>query len=148
MRPLPLMLLSCLMLGCSSKPVEPPPGLAVTATSNSAVSPATSLATQDIFQLSGSLLTPSAGSVVELAVLLIDPHGRPQGLLGSNTLIGTGQPLPFTIGFAKHASAADQRLQLRARVSLSGHLVQRLPGKAILPQQDTNLGALQLVSAP
>mgnify|MGYP003510486173 CR=1 FL=1 len=68
--------------------------------------------------------------------------------LGSTTLTGTGQSLPFTLGFSHDQLPADLSAQLRVRVSLSGQLTQRLPGKPIATLHSQNLGALQLVSAP
>jgi uncharacterized lipoprotein YbaY len=144
MRLATLSLIGCLLSGCSSTPPEPP------ATAPLPATPAKVLSVQpaERFQLSGALLTPPAGSVVELALLMVDPKGRPKGLLGSTTLSGTGQPLPFTLGFSRDQLPADLSAQLRVRVSLSGQLTQRLPGKPITTLQSQNLGNLQLVSAP
>jgi uncharacterized lipoprotein YbaY len=86
--------------------------------------------------------------VVELALLLVDSKNRPKDLLASNTLVGTGHPLPFTLGYSRDTLPADLRPQLRARVSLSGQLIQRLPGKPLSSLHSSDLGALQLVKAP
>lgn len=147
MRLATLSLIGCLLSGCSSTPAEPPAKLPV---SPQQPAPVRALIEQPVerFQLSGALLTPPAGSVVELALLLVDPKGRPKGLLGSTTLTGTGQSLPFTLGFSRDQLPADLSAQLRVRVSLSGQLTQRLPGKPIATLHSQNLGALQLVSAP
>ncbi|MBF7730899.1 YbaY family lipoprotein [Pseudomonas sp. N040] len=144
MRLVPLILLSCLLPGCSSAPAPAAP-MPAPAVATLAVAPPAAVTR---FQLSGSLLTPPAGSVVELALLLVDAKGRPQALLASSTLTGTGQPLPFTLGFSHDTLPADLRPQLRARVSLSGQLVQRLPGQPLASLQSSHLGALQLVRAP
>lgn len=148
MRLLPLMLFSCWLSGCSSQATETVPATAVASNPASSVLAAVPQAAQELQHLNGSLLTPVSGSVVELAVLLVDSQGRPRKLLESTILSGTGQALPFTLGFAKAAVPAGQRLQLRARVSVSGRLVQRLPGQLIAPADNSYLGALQLVSAP
>ncbi len=142
-----LILFGCLLTGCSSPPAAPPPS--VTPVAPVAGTPqARSERASERFQLSGSLQTPPAGSLVELALLLVDQKGRPKDLLGSSSLAGTGQPLPFTLGFDRNDLPADLRPQLRVRVSLSGQLIQRLPGKPIATLQSQHLGALQLVSAP
>lgn len=144
MRLAPLILFGCLLSGCSSEPVTPLPGPAAMAP----VPEVSALPAIARFQLSGSLLTPPEGSVVELALLLVDSQNRPKDLLASSTLAGTGQPLPFTLGYSRDTLPADLRPQLRARVSLSGQLVQRLPGKPLSALQSSDLGALQLVKAP
>lgn len=147
MRLAPLILLGCLLSGCSSKPAAPLPSLA------SEVQPAPVITASEKpaaerFQLSGSLFTPPAGSVIELALLLVDQKGRPKVLLGSSTLTGTGQSLPFSLGFSRNDLPGGLQPQLRARVSLSGQLIQRLPGTSVATLQSQNLGALQLVKAP
>ena len=148
MRLLLLMLFSCWLSGCSSQAAETVPATAAASNPASSVVVTVPQAAQELQYLSGSLLTPAPGSVVELAVLVVDAQGRPRKLLESTTLSGTGQALPFSLGFTKAAVPAGQRLQLRARVSVSGRLVQRLPGQLIAPADNSYLGALQLVSAP
>lgn len=142
-----LSLIGCLLSGCASTPAEPPAKLPAKPLHTAPAEPA-SEPLAERFQLSGSLLTPPAGSVVELALLLIDPKGRPKDLLGSSTLNGTGQPLPFVLGFSRDQLPAGLSAQLRVRVSLSGQLTMRLPGKPIANLHSQHLGALQLVSAP
>ena len=148
MRPLPLMLLSCLLLGCANQPADEvsQPASAAKPAIQAVQTAAKNMHNQR--QLSGTLMTPPAGSRVELAVLLIDAQGYPRKLLGSGALTGTGQALPFTVVFARPAATSDLQLQLRARVTLSGQLVQRLPGKLIPPAQHDDLGNLQLIPAP
>jgi len=148
MRLLPLLLLSCLLFGCSNQPADDRPTPAPVAAAVKQIPKEAPAADPNLNQLSGTLLTPAAGSVVELAILLVDAQGRPRGLLQSRTLSGTGQALPFTLSFTKPSPAIDLRLQLRGRVSVSGRLVQRLPGKFIPAEQNSQLGALTLVSAP
>ena len=150
MRLKPMLLLSCLLLGCAAQPpdeqTEVAPPIAQPAQTAQALEPIAAAVGQH--QLRGTLLTPPAGSNVELAVLLVDSQGYPRQLLGSTTLTGTGQTLPFSLVFAEQQADAGLRLQLRAQVSLSGQLVQRLPGKSIQPSQQGDLGPLQLVKAP
>jgi uncharacterized lipoprotein YbaY len=147
MRLATLILIGCLLLGCSSKPADPPATLPAKPHNTLAATPISETPAER-FQLSGSLLTPPAGSVVELALLLVDQKGRPKDLLGSTTLNGTGQALPFALGFSRDQLPAGLTAQLRVRVSLSGQLAMRLPGKPIATLHSQNLGALQLVSAP
>ena len=148
MRPLPLILLASLMLGCSSQPADDRANSAPATTSARQPVKVAPAAEPNLNQVTGTLLTPAAGSVVELAILLVDAKGQPRSMLESHTLSGTGQALPFTLSFAKPEPVSDLRLQLRGRVSVSGQLVQRLPGKSIPAQQSNQLGALKLVSAP
>ena len=118
MRPLPLMLLSCLLLGCASQPADEvsQPASAAKPAIQAVQTAAKNMHNQR--QLSGTLMTPPAGSRVELAVLLIDAQGYPRKLLGSGALTGTGQALPFTVVFARPAATSDLQLQLRARVRI------------------------------
>jgi len=148
MRPLPLILLASLMLGCSSQPADDQANSAPANTSARQPVKVAPAAEPNLNQVTGTLLTPAAGSVVELAILLVDAKGQPRSMLESHTLSGTGQALPFTLSFAKPLQAPDLRLQLRARVSVSGRLVQRLPGQLIDPALNADLGVLQLVAAP
>ena len=148
MRSLTLMLLGCLMSGCSSPPVADQPAPSPTEKAIIKAASLTPKTAENQQQISGTLLTPAPGSVIELAVLLVDTKGQARGLVKSFTLSGTGQALPFALAFDQTTPAADLRLQLRARVSVSGRLVQRLPGQLIQPALKSNLGKLKLVSAP
>lgn len=148
MRPLPLILLACLLSGCASPPADHQPAPTPAKQPVRETSPPTPELSANLHQLSGALLTPAPGSVVELAVVLVDAQGHPRELLTSLTLSGTGQALPFALSVAMDAAPTDLRLQLRARVSVSGRLVQRLPGQFIRPELNSDLGALQLVAAP
>lgn len=148
MRPLTLMLFSSLLAGCSSPPAVDIPAPASTETSISQAPSVARVVDHNLRQLSGTLLTPPADSLVELAVLLVDSRGQPRQLLDSLSLNGTGQALPFTLNISMSPVPAALRLQLRARVSVSGQLVQRLPGRFIQPELDGQLGALALVPAP
>ena len=99
-------------------------------------------------ELRGSLLTPPAGSDVELALLLVDERDRPQRLLASQTLAGTGNALPFRLRFDPQQFPGGARIELRARISQSGRLILRLPPQRVLQADSRDFGALPLVSAP
>lgn len=144
-----LFLLGYLLAGCSSpSATRTAPIPATEAPPPMAALPQAAVLADGLHQISGTLLTPPAGSVVELAVLLVDAKGRPRQLLGSLNLEGTGQALPFTLSASAVPAGNALQAQLRARVSLSGRLVQRLPGRPLGMLQDTRLGMLQLVNAP
>lgn len=99
-------------------------------------------------ELTGSLSLPPNGSEVEMALLVVDERDRPQQLLASLKLAGTGQDLAFHLPFNPEYFPAGARVELRARVSLSGRLIQHLPAQRIQQAQTQNLGPLRLVSAP
>lgn len=99
-------------------------------------------------ELRGSLLTPPAGSEVELALLVVDERDRPQRLLGNLRLEGTGQALPFRLPFNPQYFPTGARVELRARISQSGRLILRLPPRLITQADSRDFGALPLVSAP
>ncbi len=98
--------------------------------------------------LSGQLLGVAAGAEVELALLIVDARGRPGRSLGSQQLRGDGDALPFELHFEPTPLQTGQRLELRARVSHSGRLVQRLIPRTIVSQTNQALGDLDLVAAP
>ena len=89
-----------------------------------------------------------AGSDVELALLAVDTRDRPLRLLGSLRLDGTGTALPFRLTFNPEAFPRDLRVELRARVSQSGQLIQRLAPRRIPAAESQSLGALQLETVP
>ncbi|MEO4045532.1 YbaY family lipoprotein [Pseudomonas sp. CAU 1711] len=99
-------------------------------------------------ELRGNLLTPPAGGEVEMALLVVDERDRPLQLLGSLRLTGTGQALPFRLAFDPQQFPRAARVELRARVSLSGRLIQRLPPQRVLHADSRDFGALPLVKAP
>jgi uncharacterized lipoprotein YbaY len=68
-------------------------------------------------ELSGTLQGVPAGADVELALLVIDERGRPQQLLASSTLTGTGQALPYHLRFNPEAFPPGARVELRGRAS-------------------------------
>jgi len=145
LRPLCLLFVSALLAACASAP-EPSAPPAQKAPAKPVV---TELSLPDYMrELAGTLNTPPAGSEVELALLVIDERDRPQRLLGSLKLAGTGGALPFRLPFNPAAFPADARVELRARVVESGVLTLRLPPQRITRAETQTLGALELEVAP
>jgi uncharacterized lipoprotein YbaY len=145
--------LACLFLllaACASEPPKPvtPPAPAKPAEANTPVAPIEQALPAHMRELRGSLLTPPAGSEVELALLVVDERDRPQQLLGSLQLAGTGRALPFRLRFDPQLFPGGARVELRARISQSGRLILRLPPQRILRADSRDFGALSLVSAP
>ncbi|HSC85036.1 MAG TPA: YbaY family lipoprotein [Pseudomonas sp.] len=146
----PLLFLSTVLLlaACASEPPPPAapapvrPAPAKVAASVVAPLPA------HMRELTGSLSVPPSGSEVEMALLVVDERDRPQQLLASLKLAGTGQDLAFHLPFNPEYFPGGARVELRARVSLSGRLIQHLPAQRIAQAQTQNLGQLRLVSAP
>ncbi|MEN4828147.1 YbaY family lipoprotein [Pseudomonas sp. P39-UII1] len=99
-------------------------------------------------ELSGTLMAIPAGANVELALLVIDERGRPQQLLASSTLTGTGQALPYQLRFNPEAFPAGARVELRGRASNSGQLILHLPPVRITQAQTQTTGPLQFEKAP
>jgi len=99
-------------------------------------------------ELSGTLMAIPAGANVELALLVIDERGRPQQLLASSTLTGTGQVLPYQLRFNPEAFPAGARVELRGRASNSGQLILHLPPVRITQPQTQATGPLQFEKAP
>ncbi|HEK1007386.1 TPA: YbaY family lipoprotein [Pseudomonas putida] len=99
-------------------------------------------------ELSGTLMAIPAGANVELALLVIDERGRPQQLLASSTLTGTGQALPYQLRFNPEAFPAGARVELRGRASNSGQLILHLPPVRITQPQTQATGPLQFEKAP
>lgn len=73
------------------------------------------------------MLEIPAGADVELALLVIDDRDRPQQLLASSNLTGTGQAPPYHLRFNPEAFPAGARVELRGRASRSGQLIMHLP---------------------
>ncbi|PZP24869.1 YbaY family lipoprotein [Pseudomonas kuykendallii] len=145
LRPLCLLFLAALLAACASAPDSSAPP----AQKAPAKPVVTELSLPDYMrELVGTLNTPPAGSEVELALLVIDERDRPQQLLGSLKLAGTGGALPFRLPFNPAAFPADARVELRARVVESGVLTLRLPPKRITRAETQTLGALGLEVAP
>ncbi|WP_312934706.1 YbaY family lipoprotein [Pseudomonas sp.] len=99
-------------------------------------------------QLSGSLMDIPAGAQVELALLVIDDKGRPQRLLASSNLTGTGQPLPYQLRFNPEAFPANARVELRGRASQSGQLILHMDSLRIAQAQTQITGPLRFEKAP
>ncbi|AXM96658.1 YbaY family lipoprotein [Pseudomonas plecoglossicida] len=99
-------------------------------------------------ELSGTLLNIPAGADVELALLVIDERDRPQQLLASSTLTGTGQDLPYQLRFNPEAFPAGARVELRGRASSSGQLIMHLPPVRIVQAQNQATGPLRFEKAP
>lgn len=144
----PLLFCSLLLLGACSSEAPQPPNPAPTTPPQPADPKPEQPANPYLHQLSGSLHTPPAGSDVEIALLVIDERDRPQRLLASLHLKGTGQTLPFELPFNPEAFPQGARVELRARVSLSGRLIQHIGAQRIQQSGNQTLGNLQLVSAP
>jgi uncharacterized lipoprotein YbaY len=145
--------LACLFLllaACASETPEPvarsaPPE---PSTAPPATAPAEQPLPAHMRELRGSLLTPPAGSEVEMALLVVDERDRPQQLLGSLRLTGNGQALPFRLQFNPQYFPLGARVELRARISQSGRLILRLPPQRVTMADSRDFGALSLVSAP
>ncbi|MFF7106272.1 YbaY family lipoprotein [Pseudomonas sichuanensis] len=99
-------------------------------------------------ELSGTLMEIPAGANVELALLVIDERGRPQQLLASSTLTGTGQALPYQLRFNPEAFPAGARVELRGRASQSGQLIMHLPPVRIAQAETQATGPLRFEKAP
>jgi uncharacterized lipoprotein YbaY len=99
-------------------------------------------------EISGTLLEVPAGADVELALLVIDERDRPQRLLASSNLIGTGQALPFQLRFNPEAFPAGARVELRGRASRSGQLIMHLPPQRIVQAASQATGPLRFEKAP
>jgi uncharacterized lipoprotein YbaY len=99
-------------------------------------------------ELSGTLLEIPAGADVELALLVIDDRDRPQQLLASSTLTGTGQALPYHLRFNPEVFPAGARVELRGRASSSGQLIMHLPPVRIIQAQTQATGPLRFEKAP
>lgn len=99
-------------------------------------------------ELKGTLLNIPVGAEVELALLVIDERGRPQGLLASSTLSGNGLDLPFQLRFNPEAFPTGARVELRGRASQSGQLILHLPPLRIAQAQTQATGPLRFEKAP
>ena len=99
-------------------------------------------------ELSGTLLEIPAGADVELALLVIDDRDRPQQLLASSNLTGTGQALPYYLRFNPEAFPAGARVELRGRASSSGQLIMHLPPVRIIQAQTQATGPLRFEKMP
>lgn len=145
--------LACLILLLAACASEPPKPVAPVAPPRPApvvkpVAPVEQALPAHMRELRGSLLTPPAGSEVEMALLVVDERDRPQQLLGSLKLAGDGQALVFRLPFNPEYFPVGARVELRARISHSGRLILRLPPQRVTQAVSRDFGALSLVSAP
>jgi len=150
-RPLVLLSLVGLLAACSSEATKPPQAPAPAApAAKAAIKAPAELGPLPAYQreLSGSLLGIPAGAEVELALLVIDPRGRPQKLLASAKQTGNNQPLPFQLRFNPEAFPAGARVELRGRASQSGQLILHLVPVRIDQPATQVVGNLQLQKAP
>ncbi|MGC5704192.1 hypothetical protein J4P02_28730 [Pseudomonas sp. NFXW11] len=150
LRPLVLLSLASLLVACSSdapKPAAPASSQQQSVKNNQAPAELGPLPAYQR-ELSGTLDGVPAGAEVELALLVIDERGRPQRLLASSNLSGTGQLLPFRLRFAAEAFPAGARVELRGRASQSGQLILHLPAQRIDQPNTQVLGQLPFVKAP
>ena len=146
-------LLACLFLllaACASEPPKPvvPAAPARPAPVIQPVAAPKQALPAHMRELRGSLLTPPAGSEVEMALLVVDERDRPQQLLGSLKLAGDGQALAFRLPFNPEYFPAGARVELRARISQSGRLILRLPPQRVTQADSRDFGAMSLVGAP
>ncbi|WP_295488722.1 hypothetical protein ACK2SD_03160 [Pseudomonas sp. SC11] len=148
-RALVVLCLAGLLAACGSdrpKPEAPAPAPVAKAVKKPVDDPGPLPAYQR--ELSGTLLEIPAGAEVELALLVIDERGRPQRLLASSDLTGTGQALPYHLRFNPEAFPAGARVELRGRASRSGQLILHLPPQRIAQAQTQATGALRFEKAP
>ncbi|MGE8500306.1 MAG: YbaY family lipoprotein [Pseudomonas sp.] len=141
LRQIALPALLALLAGCASEQPVPAP-----------VEPVRSIPLPEtkpfLHELQGTLLGVPANADVELALLQVDAQGRPQRLLSSLKLRGSGEPLPFRLGFNPTAFPADQKVELRGRASQSGRLILHLPSRLVQQADSQALGELHFVPAP
>jgi uncharacterized lipoprotein YbaY len=142
-----LLSLAGLLAACAAKPPVAPqlpaePVAPAAPSENAAPLPAY------LRELSGSLLGVPHGAEAELALLVLDHRGLPDGLLGNIQIRGNGAPLPFRLPFNPQAFAPGARVELRGRVHVSGRLILRLLPLPIRHAPSQSLGELRLVPAP
>lgn len=145
LQPLILLSLVALLTACASHspaPAKPTPSAPTPAPAEAAPLPAYQR------ELSGSLLNVPSEADVELALLAVDERGRPQALLGSIQLRGTGNPLAFRLPFNPQTFNKHSRIELHGRANQAGRLILRLPAQPISRGETQALGELRLVPAP
>jgi len=147
LRTIVLLCLASLLVACSS---EPPKSAQPQSLPQPKTDAPADLGPLPAYQreLSGVLTGVPAGAEVELAMLIIDERGRPQGLMASSKIAGNNQPLPFKLRFNPQAFPAGARVELRGRASQSGQLILHLPSRIINQPTTQTLGTLALVKAP
>ncbi|KMM82629.1 Uncharacterized lipoprotein YbaY [Pseudomonas taetrolens] len=147
LRTIVLLCLASLLVACSS---EPPKSAQPQSLPQPKTDAPADLGPLPAYQreLSGVLTGVPAGAEVELAMLIVDERGRPQGLMASSKIAGNNQPLPFKLRFNPQAFPAGARVELRGRASQSGQLILHLPSRIINQPTTQTLGTLALVKAP
>ncbi|MGO2452695.1 YbaY family lipoprotein [Pseudomonas taetrolens] len=147
LRTIVLLCLASLLVACSS---EPPKSAQPQSLPQPKTDAPADLGPLPVYQreLSGVLTGVPAGAEVELAMLIVDERGRPQGLMASSKIAGNNQPLPFKLRFNPQAFPAGARVELRGRASQSGQLILHLPSRIINQPTTQTLGTLALVKAP
>ncbi|MEX5352863.1 YbaY family lipoprotein [Pseudomonas juntendi] len=147
-RALVVLCLASLLAACGSD--RPKPEQTAAVPSAKAVKKPKELGPLPAYQreVSGTLLEVPAGAEVELALLVIDERGRPQRLLASSNLTGTGQALPYRLRFNPEAFPAGARVELRGRASRSGQLILHLPPLRIAQATNQATGPLRFEKAP
>lgn len=142
LRPFVLSALLLAMVGCSSEQTQQSPTAPVLF-EELPETPATLM-----HELHGSLIGAPAGSDVELALLEVNRLDQPDRLLSNVQLQGRGSELPFILKFNAEKFPKGQDVELRGRVTRSGHLIMRLPPVLVRSSSSQSLGPLQLVPAP
>ncbi len=145
---LPSVAVLVLLVACVSEPPAPAPSPKPKPIPRPLQAPAEEPLPANLRELVGSLRNVPADGEVELALLVIDERDRPQRLLGSLTLRGTGADLPFRLRFNPEVFPPAARVELRGRVSQAGQLTRHLPAQRIAAPQTQTLGPLQMVAAP
>lgn len=140
LRPLVLPALIVMLIGCSSEQTQRP------------TAPVTfeelPQETMLMHELHGSLIGVPADTEVELALLEVNGRDQPDRLLSNVQLQGRGTELPFILKFNAEEFPKDQQVELRGRVTRSGHLIMRLPAVEVTSSASQSLGPLRLVPAP
>lgn len=144
LRPFVLSALLLAMVGCSSEQTQQSPTAPVLFED---IPEATETETL-MHELHGSLIGAPAGSDVELALLEVNRLDQPDRLLSNVQLQGRGSELPFILKFNAEKFPKGQDVELRGRVTRSGHLIMRLPPVRVRSSSSQSLGPLQLVPAP
>lgn len=142
-RPLLLLSLLAVLSACTRDTPEPPPAVSAPPVESA---PTPLQAHQR--ELTGRLMNVPPAADVELALLAIDPRGKPYATLGTTQLRGLGEPMEYRLIFAAQAFAQHPRIELHGRALQAGKLILRLPPQAIAHTDSQALGALHLVPAP
>ncbi|QDL01201.1 hypothetical protein IHMA87_00866 [Pseudomonas paraeruginosa] len=148
----PIALLAFLLLAaCSSDKPKPAP----TPPAPRSVSMVEPVLPAHLRELSGTLSSVQGslprGSEVQMALLVIDERDRPQRLLASETVLASGELMPFRLPFNPESfppAGGALRVELHARVIQSGQLAWRLHPLRIAQPTTQALGELRLVRAP